>query len=42
MKIGGRRRLLIPAELAYGDSGAGGVIPPGAALVFDIDLVAIE
>jgi FKBP-type peptidyl-prolyl cis-trans isomerase FkpA len=42
MKIGGSRRLLIPADLAYGDSGAGGVIPPGAALVFDIDLVAIE
>jgi FKBP-type peptidyl-prolyl cis-trans isomerase len=42
MKIGASRRLIIPAELAYGDSGAGGVIPPGAALVFDIDLVAIE
>jgi FKBP-type peptidyl-prolyl cis-trans isomerase len=42
MKIGGSRRLIIPADLAYGDSGAGGVIPPGAALVFDIDLVAIE
>ncbi|HME37826.1 MAG TPA: FKBP-type peptidyl-prolyl cis-trans isomerase [Steroidobacteraceae bacterium] len=42
MKIGESRRLIIPAELAYGDSGAGGVIPPGAALVFDIDLIAIE
>jgi FKBP-type peptidyl-prolyl cis-trans isomerase FkpA len=42
MKIGESRRLIIPADLAYGDSGAGGVIPPGAALVFDIDLVAIE
>jgi FKBP-type peptidyl-prolyl cis-trans isomerase FkpA len=42
MKIGGSRRLVIPAELAYGDSGAGGVIPPGATLVFDIDLVGIE
>ena len=42
MKIGGSRRLIIPADLAYGDSGAGGVIPPGATLVFDIDLVAIE
>jgi len=42
MKIGESRRLVIPAELAYGDSGAGGVIPPGAALIFDIDLVAIE
>ena|SRR5450631_2921081 len=42
MKIGESRRLIIPADLAYGDSGAGGVIPPGATLVFDIDLVAIE
>lgn len=42
MKVGGRRRLTIPAELAYGDVGAGGVIPPGAALVFDVDLVAVE
>jgi FKBP-type peptidyl-prolyl cis-trans isomerase FkpA len=42
MKIGGSRRLIIPADLAYGDSGAGGVIPPGATLVFDIDLIGIE
>jgi FKBP-type peptidyl-prolyl cis-trans isomerase FkpA len=42
MKVGESRRLIIPADLAYGDSGAGGVIPPGATLVFDIDLVAIE
>lgn len=42
MKIGGSRRLIIPADMAYGDSGAGGVIPPGATLIFDIDLVAIE
>jgi FKBP-type peptidyl-prolyl cis-trans isomerase FkpA len=42
MKIGESRRLIIPADLAYGDSGAGNVIPPGATLVFDIDLVAVE
>jgi FKBP-type peptidyl-prolyl cis-trans isomerase FkpA len=42
MKVGGRRRLTIPADLGYGDVGAGGVIPPGAALIFDIELVAIE
>jgi FKBP-type peptidyl-prolyl cis-trans isomerase len=42
MKIGGTRRLIIPADMAYGDSGAGGVIPPGATLIFDIDLVGIE
>ena len=42
MKIGESRRLIIPADLAYGDSGAGGVIPPGATLVFDIDLLGIE
>lgn len=42
MHVGGRRRLTIPANLAYGDVGAGGVIPPGAALVFDIELIAIE
>jgi FKBP-type peptidyl-prolyl cis-trans isomerase FkpA len=42
MKVGESRRLVIPADLAYGDGGAGGVIPPGATLVFDIDLIAIE
>jgi FKBP-type peptidyl-prolyl cis-trans isomerase FkpA len=42
MKVGESRRLIIPSDLAYGDSGAGGVIPPGATLVFDIDLLAIE
>jgi FKBP-type peptidyl-prolyl cis-trans isomerase FkpA len=42
MKVGSSRRLVIPATLAYGDRGAGGVIPPGATLVFDIELIAIE
>jgi FKBP-type peptidyl-prolyl cis-trans isomerase len=42
MKVGERRRLTIPADLGYGDLGAGGVIPPGATLIFEVDLVAIE
>lgn len=42
MKVGEVRRLTIPADLAYGDAGAGGVIPPGATLIFDVELVAIE
>ncbi len=42
MKVGGRRRLVVPPQRAYGDQGAGGVIPPGATLVFDIDLIGIR
>ena len=42
MKVGGRRRLVIPPHQAYGDRGAGGVIGPGETLIFVVDLVGVR
>ena len=42
MKVGGRRRLVIPPHLGYGDRGAGGVIKPGETLIFVVDLIGVN
>ena len=42
MKVGGKSRLICPPDIAYGETGAGGAIPPNAVLVFEVDLLSIE